>query len=570
MLALNNAYAGTDFNFVGEDELRSPFFRSASTFADHDNLADDEDEAEDDDIVTVKVEDEDEEVVMAVSSEPSSRASSAVPAFDARLLASVRAASAASSSSSDSDGFDPMTFVSAPMLATGLPVPQPAPSPPETSDWALGLDMLDDIEGEHAAVDLTAPETIGLEELDLAWAGDDDESVSPAPPAPVKPTARPLNLTIPRSGSGAFLTGSTYENSHRFTSPIPSPRRTSSSRVPLVSDLSKKPRAPVTPALSRTSSGATVFSAAASSSPAKASASTVVMEPVIPLDPPVLATMVQRGVVVFSTSVTDLTTARTMSLLRRLDTDYVNATVLLQAAVSSPLERASTLASLLVKADTVRVPGASDAGVEGTWVPLGVARDVVGLFPKQLGHLTPFFSDELATHFPEPVPTMRSGLKASLEQKATDDDPNVAVLGAPCFDGAELLRRCGPPTSISRNHSSTASKGSAASTSSSKRSPAAASSAVVPAPESDEDADDGDVRDGAASEDAQSRSPPPPAISTRSATKRNNAAAAARPSTRRTSGAAAAARQVQQQAAAAEVQQSPPRRSSRRQSTAAK
>ncbi|GAA5857442.1 hypothetical protein JCM9279_003179 [Rhodotorula babjevae] len=575
VLALTNAYAGTDFNFVGHDEAdsRSPFFRSASTFADHDDLADDEDE-EDDDIVTVKVEeDDDDEVVMAVSSEPSSRSSSAVPTFDARLLANVRAASAASSSS-DSDGFDPMTFVSAPMLATGLPVPQPAPSPPETSDWSLGLDMMDDVDVEHGAVDFTAPETIGLEELDLAWAGDDDDSVSPAPaPAPaVKQAARPLNLTIPRSSSGAFLTGSTYEHSHRFTSPMPSPRRTSSSRVPLVSDLAKKPRAPATPALSRTSSGATIFA-----SPAKAFSSSsppaVIMEPVVPLEPPTVATIVQRGVVVFSTSATDLTTARTTSLLRRVDTDYVNATVLLQAAVSSPLERASTLASLLVKADTVRVPHASEPGVEGTWVPLEVARAVVDMFSTQLGHLGPFLADDLGARFPEPIPTMRSGLKAALEQRhAGDDDLSAPVLGSPGFEGAELVRRCGPPSSMPRSHShalsTAASRGSpsASATPLSKRS-AAPTSVVIPAPDSDDDlAEDGP------DEDVEPAATTP--VSTRAATRRGNtaaAAAAARPSTRRAS--IAGTKQPQPQpasSAAAELQQSPPRRSSRRQSTVAK
>ncbi|BGP45957.1 hypothetical protein JCM10450v2_001796 [Rhodotorula kratochvilovae] len=555
ILALTSAYDAMDFDFVGheEAEMRSPFFRSAS-FADHDLAEDEDEDEEDDDIVTVKI--EEEEAAMAVSSEPSSRASSAVPTFDSRLLVNVRAGSTGSSSS-DSDGFDPMTFVSAPMLATGLPVPQPAPSPPETSDWSLSLDMLDDLDGEHTAVDLMAPETIGLEELDLAWAGDDEESGSPAP-APAKPAARPLNLTIPgRSASGAFLTGSTYEHSHRFTSPIPSPRRTSSSRVPVLGDFAKKTRTPVTPALSRTSSCATVFSAAAAS-PNKASASPVVMEPVIPLEPSVLATIVQRGVVVFTTNVTDLTTARTMPLLRRLDTDYVNATVLLQAAVSSPLERASTLASLLVKADTVRVPAASDAGVEGTWVPLAVARDVVALFAKQLGHLAPFLSDELAGHFPEPIPTMRNGLKAALEQKAPKD-PNVAVLGSPCFDGAELLRRCGPPSGA-RSHSSTASRSSTSAPPLPPKKPVLAAAAVVPAPESSSSSDD----EGDNAEDDEQLSTPPPVaatpVSTRSATKRN----AATRTSRRTSVASAKA------IAAAELQQSPPRRSSRRQSGVAK
>ncbi|GAA5996133.1 uncharacterized protein JCM10292_007412 [Rhodotorula paludigena] len=569
-IALNNAYAGTDYDFVGHDEadLRSPFFRSSAFMhqRDADDLADDEDE--EDDIVTVKIE-EDDEPAMAVSSLPSSRASSAVPTFDSRVLAAVRAGSAGSSSS-DSDGFDPMTFVSAPLLATGLPVPQPAPSPPETTDWAHGLDMLDDFDSENSGtVDLMAPEMIGLEELDLAWAGDDDDTGSP--PAPTKPVSRAgLSLAVPRSASGAFLTGASYENSHRFTSPMPSPRRTSSSRVPLLSDLGKKAtsKAPAPPTLTRTSSAASVFTTAASSassSPTKASPSSVVMEPVIPLDPPVLATVVQRGVVVFSANVTDLATARTMPFLRRIDTDYCNATTLLQAALSSPLERASTIASLLVKADTVRVPGAADAGIEGTWVPLHVARDVVALFPKQLGHLVSFLSDELAGHFPEPIPTMRSGLQAALEQKALKD-PNALVLGNPCFEGSELLRRCGPP-GMARSTSSAASRGSSVVKKSSAPPPAVA--AIIAADSSDEEDDGNEDEDETAEEDRRRSATPPPAASTRASKRRGSTAAVSTTpvttATRsRRTGAPAAPTPVKAESPAS------PRRSSRRQSGVAK
>lgn len=445
-LALSNAFAATDYDFVGRDEaealenLGSPSYSPAY---DLDVLADDEDgddedgELDGDDLLHVKL--EDEEAEMAVSSAPSSRAGSAMPsAFDARLLASVRASST-TSSSSDSDSFDPMNFVSPSTLATGLPVPQPAPSPPETSDWTTGLDMLDDLDLDGAGADLMGPETIGLEELDLAWAGDDEEGSPTEHPCEASGNVQSgLSLKIPRSGSAAFLTGST----HRFTSPMPSPRRTLSSRLPSFTDISKDAKSPIpaSPTLAHVSAAGKVFGA-----PDFNSTSSVMMEPVIPLEPAVLAVIVQRGIVVFSAEVTDLASGRSMPLLRRLDTDYVNATVLLQAALSSPLERASALATLLVKTDTFRVPSSvADPGVEGTWIPLAAAEDVVATYSKQLGHLSAFFGPDLAAHFPEPVPTMRSSAKNALAQKR--HDPNGAVLGSPSFDGAELLRRCGPPS----------------------------------------------------------------------------------------------------------------------------
>ncbi|GAA5885324.1 hypothetical protein JCM6882_009570 [Rhodosporidiobolus microsporus] len=259
MGVLTNAFAATDFDFVGHDEAeRSPFFRGSSFPYQHDGDSAD-DEEEEDDIITVKIEEDDHHPAL---SRVSTAYSSAAHHFDGRLLAGVRAASTGSSSS-DSDSFDPMTFVSAPMLATGLPVPQAAPSPPETADWSHGVDMLDDLESELAGVDLMAPESIGLDELDLAWAGgEDDDGPSPPPPTPSRP-----RLTIPRSGSAssAFLTGSVCS---RFTSPIPSPRRSSAQRLPTLADFGKKgPSSPVPPTLTRTSSATTVFSASRAATP---------------------------------------------------------------------------------------------------------------------------------------------------------------------------------------------------------------------------------------------------------------------------------------------------------------
>ncbi|BGP54008.1 hypothetical protein JCM8202v2_001580 [Rhodotorula sphaerocarpa] len=442
-LALSNAFAATDYDFVGRDEaesadedLGSPSFiygQDADVLAD-DEFGDNDDEFDGGDILHVKV--EDDEVDMGETSTPSSRAGSALPpSFDVRLLSSVRAASIASTSD-ESDSLDPMSFVSPSTLATGLPVPQAAPSPPETNDWTISLDMLDDLDLDASGADLMGPETIGLEELDLAWAG--DEGASPPAVPGEQDRGRPaagLTLKVPRTGSSTFLTGST----HRFTSPMPSPRRALSSRSSSFQKEAIAPSASVHTLASAAVDGK-AFGGSDSSSP-----SAVELEPVIPLDLPVLANIVQRGVVVFSVRVKDLVTGKEVPLLRRLDTDYVNATVLLQAALSSPLERASALATLLVKTDTFRVPaGDAEAGIEGTWIPLAAAEDFVATHSEQLGRLETFFGADLAANFPEPVPSMRSSAKLNIAQKRTD--PNTTVLGSPPFEGAELLRRCGPPS----------------------------------------------------------------------------------------------------------------------------
>lgn len=433
-IALSNAFAATDYDFVGRDEaeglegdVTSPSY--AYTFEADDEAGENEYDLDAEEILHVKS--EDEEAEMAVSSAPSSRAGSSAPAlFDMRLLASVRAASVASSSS-ESDTLDPMSFVSPSTLATGLPVPQAAPSPPETNDWTISLDMLDDLDLDASAADLLGPENIGLEELDLAWAGDEES-------LPVEHTSKPSVVGgmpfQPTRPGATFLTGST----NRFTSPMPSPRRLLSSRLPSLSNdgFLPAPAPPTTPAAGMPT---TAFGdlEASTSSPLS-------LEAVIPLEPSVVAKIVQRGIVVFGTDVSDLATGQPAPLLRRLDTDYVNATVLLQAALSSPLERASALATLLVKTDTFRVPsGSGDAGVEGTWIPLAAAEDVVATYPEQLGHLSAFFGADLAAHFPEPVPTMRNSSREPPTAKR--GDPNAAVLGTPSFAGAELLRRCGPP-----------------------------------------------------------------------------------------------------------------------------
>jgi hypothetical protein len=85
----------------------------------------------------------------------------------------------------------------------------------------VDFDELDGELGTH--VDLLAPESIGLEELDLAWAGEDDEEqtldcdtillASPKRPANYK-------SSIDDTASNAFLTGSTTP---KFTGALPAP-----------------------------------------------------------------------------------------------------------------------------------------------------------------------------------------------------------------------------------------------------------------------------------------------------------------------------------------------------------
>jgi len=248
---MTNSFHGNEFDFVGveEDEFdfdQSPILRSSSI--DHAESADDEDESdqEENDIVTVKL--EDDEAHFTNLSHPSSRASSTYPldSFDRDLL--LRATSTgASSNSSEGSAFDPHLVVSSSLLATGLPVPQQAPSPPETTDWSMNVDF-EELDGELGThVDLLAPESIGLEELDLAWAGGEDEEQELENDqillaSPKNGNVRSTFLT-PAPGtsskSNAFLTGS---STPRFTTSLPAPL---TRRPSLMGDLTGKGKATV-------------------------------------------------------------------------------------------------------------------------------------------------------------------------------------------------------------------------------------------------------------------------------------------------------------------------------------
>ncbi|GAA5957685.1 hypothetical protein JCM3765_001480 [Sporobolomyces pararoseus] len=241
MLPLANTFSPAEFDFVGVEE--DDFVRSSSV--DHADSADDEDdeddhEEEEDDMVTVKVEDEYSHFTNL--SHPSSRASSIYPldAFDRELLLRATSTGASSNSSEGSDTFDPHRVVSSSLLATGLPVPQQAPSPPEATEWSMNVDF-DELDGELGThVDLLAPESIGLEELDLAWAGEDDEEqeldndrILLASPKNRDNYLSPMPGPSIASASNTFLTGS---STPRFTTALPSPL---TRRPSLMGDLGK-------------------------------------------------------------------------------------------------------------------------------------------------------------------------------------------------------------------------------------------------------------------------------------------------------------------------------------------
>ncbi|KDE06964.1 hypothetical protein MVLG_02703 [Microbotryum lychnidis-dioicae p1A1 Lamole] len=173
MLALTSS---VEYDFVGHEEEQHAPFGANSAYEDN---ADDEEEDEDDDLVTVKLEDGGSILADTGSSSASSRSSSTFPYFDSlsRRMHALRNSPSSSGSSENGDLFCDLTptVVSKSMLATGLPVPQQAPSPPETTDWGLQLDSDEfELDISHSA-DFLGPEAVGLEELDLAWGGEDEE-----------------------------------------------------------------------------------------------------------------------------------------------------------------------------------------------------------------------------------------------------------------------------------------------------------------------------------------------------------------------------------------------------------
>ena len=155
----------------------------------------------------------------------------------------------------------------------------------------------------------------------------------------------------------------------------------------------------------------------------------VVVYPKIPLTPQVTATIIQGGIAVYATSVVAADDALTSLLFRRIDTDYINGSVLLSVTFLPAPERLATLAAT---PDSFFVKSSNETGIAGTWVTLASARALVKRFPV-LSHLTTFLEDELGERFPEPIPSMRAGLRAALATSSS------SVLGYPPLADAHVV-----------------------------------------------------------------------------------------------------------------------------------
>ncbi|KAK4705708.1 hypothetical protein P7C70_g492, partial [Phenoliferia sp. Uapishka_3] len=422
LLPLSAAFSA-DYDFVGhEDDDRShynldPYDRDMA------ESADDEDE-EEDDIVTVKIEDDDTIGLDAALAAPS-REPTIFPldSFNRRIMLGERhlaSSRSSSSASSDSDGFDPHMIVSDSLLASGFTIPQVAPSPPDTSDWGVHLD-LDDLELDiGSGTDLLGPETIGLEELDLAWGGPaeqlEDETDCAWRVRTATGRARARGLVV----GPTFLTGSPGDAF--ATAPL---QHTSDGRM-------RTKSITPSPTINGPSPSSSHFAPAldpqSRSDEQQSATDDVVVYPKTPLTPTVTARIIRGGIAVYATSVVDSEDNTTYSLFRRLDTDYINGSVLLQVTFTSVAERE---AILLAIPETFKV-NIGEPGIGGTWVPLSHARVLVTRFPA-LSHLVTFLDDELGSRFPEPIPSMRVGLRSALATSSS------SVLGYPSFPAAFIV-----------------------------------------------------------------------------------------------------------------------------------
>lgn len=392
MLSLGHVYS-SDFDFVGMEDDRSAYRNQFDRTTP--DSADDE-ESEDDDIITVKIEDEGS--IGSLDSVNNSRASSAYPteSFSRRLIVHQTDGSDHSESSSDGD-FDPHSIVTNAMLASGDPVPQAAPSPPELGDWTMQLDM-DELDLELGnGVDLLGPESVGLDELDLAWGGlaekDQHESM-----ADWQTRQSHLQHSIKRNNSVTFLTQSSPTE---YFKPLISHALTlndsSALVIPTFTDAS------TLTGLTRQKLTSPFYTT---------QGSPLIVYPITPLSPSISALVVQRGVAVFATTIIDSETLAPFPLLRKIDSDYVNATVLLKASSATPLERETILSKI---SETFKITGTT-AGLQGTWVSLFSARSIADQF-LSLKQYEIFLEDDLGMRFPDPIASLRapsSGLNTSL------------------------------------------------------------------------------------------------------------------------------------------------------------
>lgn len=440
-LPLHTTSFSPDYDFVGhEDDDRSNY---RNTYDHYIAEADDEEEdEEEDDMVTVKIEDDSGSLV---NSARSSRQSSVLPMIDSfsRRLLAENSSSSSDGASSDSDAFDIVS--SSLLLASGLPIAQPAPSPPsESADWSMHLDLDDlDIDLGNDEGDLLGPESVGLEELDLAWGGPSeqgpDETLAEWRSRSSKERSGTLNSSSSSSslvgeanrrvmnGHGTFLTGSPVDG----PTPLVSPRLGAGEGAAQLSRLTSLPLPTMAaPPLARLSSSTLTptptSSNLSSSSPRPHSNTIHTVYPRIPLDPIVTATIVQLAVAVYSVDLAYLATSQTCPLLRRIDTDYINGTVLLQATPTNLLERESLLAKI---PKTFRVSPSETRGIEGVWIPRTAALEIVAQFSTELNHLTDFLDEDLGLRFAEPIYSLRCKLREDFKRS------QKSPVGFPVFQG---------------------------------------------------------------------------------------------------------------------------------------
>lgn len=315
--------------------------------------------------------------------------------------------------SSDSE-FDASSIVRTADFVSGRPIPQVAPSPPEISDWTTPIDVDEfDLGLGHESNDLLDPESVGLDELDLAWGEADeagDEDMMSVDAGSRRDSDRPT-----------FLTTSTLS-----TPNASSPRRdTNSTRLQALaaqSTLSKDTTAhtSIMKPLTKKASKAALTSSKKKTVP--------LVHPTKPFAIKIIGTIVQDKVPIYSTPIVDVETKEQVSLLRRIDSDHVNASVLLRGTKTSKDTRRRILRDVN---GAVRVKSGGSS-IEGIWVPLPVARKIADDH-KSLKHLGVFLEDGLGDSFPEPIPTMRGDLRKAMAQAA----PSRASIGCPAFLDSE-------------------------------------------------------------------------------------------------------------------------------------
>ena len=385
---LGNAYS-SDYDFVGmEDDDRSAYRNQYDRDA-----GDSADEEDDDEIMTVKVEDEGS--VGPEDSVNSSRASSAYPteSFTRRLTVG-HSQSSSSSSSSDGDHFDPHSIISNSMLASGESVPHDAPSPPEMAEWGMHLD-LDELDVElGSGVDLLGPESVGLEELDLAWGGP-AEKASDETEEEWRIRREGREKARKANGSVTFLTRSPTEIFTPLVSPTATPGDPGALVIPVYTNPSTLSGTRPIPRPSPSPTATSPFFTT--------QGSPLIVYPTSPLNPSISALIVQRGVAVYATTLVDLETQTPYPLLRKIDSDYVNATVLLKGTSAS----AEVRSAILGKFTETFTVSTGTAGLQGTWVSLLAARSIAEKY-SSLDQYEVFLEEELGARFPDPISSLRA------------------------------------------------------------------------------------------------------------------------------------------------------------------